>query len=163
MSDKTVVSISEMARMVGLSRQRLHQLIVAGVFPAPLYDIATRRPFYNEEIQQVCLEVRRRHCGVNGKPILFYARRVDHRPRQADGRRVVLSSGRQPKRQNDKATVRQHADLIEGLKGLGMSAVTASQVDGAIKEALPKGVEGMAPAEVLRAVFLHLQRKEYGR
>jgi hypothetical protein len=76
MTDKTAVSISEMARIVGLSRQRFHQLIQAGVFPAPLYDIATRRPFYNEEMQQTCLEVRRRNCGINGKAVLFYSRRA---------------------------------------------------------------------------------------
>src|SRR5438552_1042773 len=104
MTDKTAVSISEMARIVGLSRQRFHQLIVAGVFPTPLYDIATRRPFYNEEMQQVCLEVRRRNCGVNGKPILFYARRVDHRPTAP---KVTKPKG--PRQRDDR-----HADLIEG-------------------------------------------------
>jgi hypothetical protein len=29
------VSVSEMARMVGLSRQRFHQLVQCGVFPQP--------------------------------------------------------------------------------------------------------------------------------
>ena len=55
---KSVVSVAEMARMVGLSRQRFYQLL-GGTFPYPLYDIATRRPFYTEEMQQVCLEVRK--------------------------------------------------------------------------------------------------------
>ena len=156
---KIAVSVAVMARMMGLSRARFYQLQQAGVFPKPESDADTGRPFYTEEQQKVCLEVRRRNCGVNGKAILFYARRVDQRPRQADGRRVVLSSGRQPKRQNDKTTAARHTDLIEGLKGLGLSAVTAGQVDAALKEALPRGAGGMPPAEVLRVVFLHLQRR----
>ena len=44
-------------------------------FPEPSRDDETGRPFYDEEQQVVCLEVRRRNCGVDGKPILFYARR----------------------------------------------------------------------------------------
>src|SRR5471030_1670642 len=71
---KAVVTVSEMARMCGLSRARFYQLQHAGVFPSPLYDVSTRRPFYVEELQKVCLEVRRRNCGINGKPVLFYAR-----------------------------------------------------------------------------------------
>ena len=71
---KAAVTIAEMARMLNLSRQRLHQLI-GTAFPFPVYDLKTRRPFYTEELQRVCLEVRRRNCGVDGKPVLFYARR----------------------------------------------------------------------------------------
>jgi hypothetical protein len=68
---KAVVSISEMARMVGLSRSRFHQLI-GTTFPWPLYAVSTKRPFYDEELQKLCLEVRRRNCGIDGKPVLFY-------------------------------------------------------------------------------------------
>src|ERR1700709_23369 len=71
---KEAVSVAEMARIVGLSRARVFQLIWCGAFPFPVYDVETRRPFYDEESQKVCLEVRRRNCGCNGKPILFYAR-----------------------------------------------------------------------------------------
>ena len=69
--NKTVVSVAEMSRMTGLGRARFYQLMNEGVFPSPLYDVATRRPFFNEEMQAICMEVRRRNCGVNGKPILF--------------------------------------------------------------------------------------------
>ena len=73
---KTVVTVAEMARLVCLSRARFYQLVAAGTFPQPLYDVTTRRPHYVEKQQEVCLEVRRRNCGVDGKPVLFYARRV---------------------------------------------------------------------------------------
>ena len=49
---KAVVSISEMARMVGLSRSRFHQLI-GTTFPWPLYDVKSRRPFYTENFRSL--------------------------------------------------------------------------------------------------------------
>ena len=67
---KTVVTVAEMARMVGLSRARFYQLI-GSCFPWPLYGVSTKRPFYDENLQRMCLDVRRRNCGIDGKPILF--------------------------------------------------------------------------------------------
>ena len=72
---KVAVTVAEMARMVGLSRARFYQLL-GSAFPLPVYDVSTRRPYFVEEMQRVCLEVRRRNCGIDGKPILFYCRRV---------------------------------------------------------------------------------------
>ena len=60
---KAGVSVSDMARTVGLSRQRFHQLVKEGVFPQPLLDEATGRPYYDESGQTQCLEVRHRNCG----------------------------------------------------------------------------------------------------
>lgn len=149
MSDKSIVSCSEMARMVGLSRQRFYQLVKDGVFPTPIYDLGTLRPFYDQELQEACLEVRRRNTGVNGRPVLFYVRRP--------GPASVSTKKRQPK----PAPKNDHADLIDGLKGLGMVNVTIAQVDSAIHELFPGSVNE-DQAEVLRAVFLHLKRKESG-
>ena len=70
---KAAVSVAEMARMMGLSRARFYQLTKAGAFPPPVYHLLTRRPIYPEELQLVCLDVRRRNCGIDGKPILFCA------------------------------------------------------------------------------------------
>ena len=66
-----------MAKLVGSSRQRFHQLMKQGVFPPPVYDIQTRRPHYTEEMQNVCLAVREKNVGINGKVVLFYARRPE--------------------------------------------------------------------------------------
>src|SRR6516165_11831748 len=76
---KAAVSVAEMARMVGLSRSRFYQLI-GTAFPEPERQKGTGRPVYTEELQKVCLEVRRRNCGIDGKPILFYARRIGSAP-----------------------------------------------------------------------------------
>ncbi len=142
---KAVVSKSEMARMIGLSPARFAQL-VGTTFPWPQYDLRTRRPFYPGELQAIVLAVRRQNCGIDGKPILFYARRS-----------VPTVPVRKPKKvaaaKND-----QHADLIDGFKGLGLVAVTTAQVAEAVNELYPQGMPEGASGEVLRAVFLHLRR-----
>lgn len=148
---KAVVTVSEMARMCGLSRSRFYQLVEAGVFPQPVYCLANRRPVYVEELQQVCLEVRRRNCGVNGQPVLFYAR--GHRLTQQ------AKPTRPAKPKPPKAS--GHADLIDGLAGLGLPT-TAAEVEGALKALYPSGVNGSDQGEVLRAVFLHLKRQNAG-
>ncbi len=145
---KSVVSVAEMARMVGLSRQRFYQLL-GSTFPFPLYDVATRRPFYPEDMQQVCLEVRKRNCGIDGKPVLFYS--CGYPPRE-----------RSPKaRPQRPAKKRQHVALIDGLAALGLP-VREEQVTATVKHLFPKGVEGKDQGEVLREVFLHLKRQDRG-
>src|SRR5947208_1424685 len=125
---KAAVSVSEMARMVGLSRQRFAQL-QGTTFPWPLYDVTTRRPFYPEELQRVCLEVRRRNCGIDGRPVLFYARRLEQIDRQpktvkrntsTDGRHAAIIDG-----------------LLNGLRSLGLISVTPHQVGEAVQELFP--------------------------
>jgi hypothetical protein len=48
--------------------------------------------------------------------------------------------------------------LLEGLKGLGLVA-TSAQVESVIKELFPRETDGVEPAEVVRSVFIHLQKK----
>ncbi len=140
---KSIVSVSEMSLMVGLSRQRFHQLR-GTTFPEPDYNSETNRPFYDEEKQAICLSVRQRNCGVDGKPILFYARRND------------VGVPRKAKKPTPKPKLNKHAHIIEGLKALGLSA-TASQVDAAIKSLFPNGTKQVDDAEIVRSVFLYLQ------
>src|SRR6516165_2324493 len=113
MSDETkaVVSVSEMARMVGLSRARFYQLQKAGVFPAPSYQAG--RPVYTEDQQQVCLEVRRRNRGIDGRPVLFYSRRRGIRPARHKKR-----ADPPPARSKDITA------LLDGLNALGLTTAT---------------------------------------
>jgi hypothetical protein len=142
---KAVVSVAEMARMCGLSRARFYQLVNEGVFPPPLYRIDTRRPFFTQEMQESCLEVRRRNCGLNGRPVLFYARRL--------GTPMTKVKTTPPKNSH------KHADLIEGLRTLGLTIVNSVQVDAAIQKHFPNGKSGVDDETVLRTVFLHLKRQ----
>ena len=141
---KVAVTVAEMARMCGLGRSRFYQLI-GTTFPFPVYDVSTRRPFYNQELQRICLEVRRRNCGIDGKPILFYAKPINRKPSAKTTSKVVPVQG--------------HADLIEGLRALGMNT-NAAQVNQAISTLFPNGLNGVDSSSILRSVFIHLKSKE---
>lgn len=145
---KTVVSVAEMARMVGLSRARFYQLVDEGIFPCPVYSVHTRRPHYLEEMQQVCTDVRKRNCGVNGKPILFYS------PRHPLGQqpRPVKKTKAEPKQTN------QYVDLINGLRSLGLE-VTTVVIEPIVKELFPAGIQNLECGEVIRSVFLRMKRQ----
>lgn len=145
MSDelKAAVTVAEMARMLNLSRSRLYQLI-GTAFPKPSRD-DRGRPYYDAEQQAVCLEVRRRNCGVDGRPILFYA------PRH---------SAPTPKRKPKPKQARAYADVLDGVRALGLTMATGAQVDAAIKQLFPGGIDGVDLGEVIRQVFLSIKRQD---
>jgi len=145
---KAIVTVAEMARMVGLSRARFYQLI-GSAFPLPDRDIETGRPFYVEEAQKLCLEVRRRNCGVDGKPILFYARR--------NGSPMISPKRRASKPQEKVKT--KYTAIVDAMKALGLAAVTDQQVGAAVVKLFPTGITEVDEAEVIRSVFVHLQRQ----
>ena len=144
--EKKVVTVAEMARVVGLSRARFYQLL-GTAFPFPLYDVATKRPYYTPELQQVCLEVRQRNQGIDGKPVLFHRRAKDATP-----------ASPKPSKRKAMPDDNRHKDLLAGLKSLGMVSVTAVQVEKALKEL--HGLDNKDQGSVLRAVFLHLKRRD---
>ena len=142
---KSVVSVSQMAKIVGLSRQRFHQLR-GTTFPEPDYNRETNRPFYDQDKQLVCLLVKQQNCGIDGKPILFYARRNDVGVRRKNRKPTVLK------------TKKHECDhIVENLKALGLQSATATEVDAAVKKLFPAGIKTVDDSEVVRAVFLHLQ------
>jgi hypothetical protein len=147
---KSVVSVSDMARLLGFSRSRLYQLIEEGVFPMPVYDVVTCRPFFDEDMQAVCMEVRRRNCGLNGRPVLFYAQR----------RPLAVSTKPIRKTTTKKPDPSRHADLLDGLRALGLASVKAGKVDAAVKQLFPRGTHNRDAGEVIRAVFLHVKRQD---
>jgi len=141
---KVAVTVAEMARMVGLSRARFYQLM-GSAFPSPVYDVATRRPLFVEEMQKVCLEVRRRNCGIDGKPILFYCRRAP-----------ISTTKRPTKIAGSKPNV--PSDLLDGLRSLGLTTASA-QVEAALSKLYPHGTVGIDHAQLVRSVFIFLKRR----
>lgn len=139
-----IVSVKEMARILNMSRSRLYQLIKEGILLGPIYDVQTKRPFYSSDMIVRNLEAKRRNCGINGKPMLFYS------PRREQPQRAPRARRRQ--------TRSHHADLIEGIKAIGM-VTTASAVDAALRSLYPadRGAS-VDEGERLRAVFRHLRR-----
>jgi hypothetical protein len=150
---KAAVTVAEMARMCGLSRARFYELVEAGVFPPPVHCVSTRRPMYVEEQQQVCLEVRRRNCGVNGRPVLFYAARGP----ATVGARKTIKVAPKPAPKDERI-----AALLAGLNGLGLTTATGVVVEQITQEIFPAGTAGIDPGEVLRQVFLELRRRDKG-
>lgn len=150
---KVAVTVAEMARMVGLSRQRFYQL-VGKTFPHPIYDTTTRRPFYTQELQEQCLEVRRRNCGIDGRPVLFYARayRPELPPKAS---RLVTPVRKEPAKD-------EHQDILVAIRALGLVTATAEQVGSAIRDAFPSGVGDTSQGQVIRQVFVRLQRQNCG-
>jgi hypothetical protein len=149
MSDqlKVGVTVNEMARMTGLSRSRFYQLI-GTTFPEPSRD-GSGRPFYSEEQQRVCLEVRSRNCGVDGRMILFCIRR---RTTKA----VVIRQHAKPK----QAPVSEHAEITASVQALGLTTATAAQVGDVIRQTYPNGVAGIDPGVVIRTVFLGIKQQQ---
>jgi len=149
---KAAVSVTEMARMVGLSRARFYQLVKKSTFPPADHDLATGRVCYLEEKQRQILEARRRNCGVDGKPILFYCRRNDAGQKRTAARPTIGKV---------KEVVKKYTDLIDGLASLNVTA-TVAHVEPLLKELFPNGTDGVDPGEVIRAVFLRIQRQNPG-
>ena len=142
-----IVSVKQMAAMLNMSRSRLYQLIHESVLLPPVYDIATKRPFFTAELIERNLEAKRRNCGINGKAMLFYS------PRHG--------AGRPPKPTQKRGSRSKHSDLIDGLKALGMKA-SNTDVDAALQELFPndQGVS-VDDGERLRAVYRLLRCRNH--
>ena len=144
---KSVVSVTEMARMVGLSRARFYQLVRRGTFPAADHDAVSNRPCYCEEKQRQILEARRRNCGVDGKPLLFYSRRRDLGQMKAPARPMKL-----------KTKSNQYAEVIDILEQVKITMTTA-QVEAVVKELFPEGTDGIDPGTIVEAIIERRRRQ----
>lgn len=156
---KSMASITDVARMVGLSRARFYQLMQQGIFPCPKKDETTKRPYFDHEQQQKCLLIRKTNCGENGKAILFYSKKLDQLPvpklpskrkRRADG------NGEASKCAGDPVI----DSLRAGLSQLGLAEVTTESVRRALRETHPDGWASKAEPELLMTVFRWLKRRD---
>lgn len=147
-SVKSAVTVSEMAEMCSLSRSRFYSLMDQGVFPKPVLHPSSKRPMYDQDLQNKCLEVRRTGIGMNGVPVLF-----NRKPKKGGSRKVQTKVI-----QDTKA---DHGDLLDALKGLGL-ATTAQAVAEAVVVLYPSGLAGQDQGDVVRRVFLHLQGTKGG-
>ena len=148
---KAFLSCAEVARRLGLSRQRFWQLRKDGVFPQPQQDEGTGRPYYTEEQLELCLDLRKRNVGMNGQVVLFYL------PRPTAS--VPIPT---PKKKA-KSKSSKHASTIRALAAFGLTGATDVQIDEAIAAVFPNGVGGVERGELVRAIFLHLQSRDSSR
>ena len=85
------------------------------------------------------VQARESGIAVTGDYVLFYERQPTH------------------ERPTVKKPRSNHSTLIQGLKALGLAAVTTEQVESALTARFPKGTNGQDETEVLRAIFRHLK------
>lgn len=147
---KTVVTVSQMSSMLGLSRARFYELVERGVFLAPVYCITTHRPLYLREMQIRNLEVRREQIGINGQYVLFYEPRNNARS---------TSRSRNPRRSNALYGSLIN-DLIPQLQSLGLGNVKAQDVSHILSTCYPNGVGEVGEDDVLRTVYRHLRSQD---
>ena len=144
LSIKSVVTVSEMADLCQLSRSRFYDLIEAGVFPKPVHHPSSKRPMYDRRLQEKCLEIKETGIGANGLPVLF-------------NRKPKMSSP--PQRKPTVVPQPDHADLLEALKGLGLTTA-AQAVNEAVAALYPNGLAGIDQGDLVRKLFLHLQGRK---
>ena len=144
-SRKAFVSVIEMAEMIGLSKSRFHALVRTGVFPRPVQQQSCKRPVFDLDSQQKCLEIRQTGIGNNGQPVLFNRMRATRKPKtQRQSQQPIL----EPRQ--------DHIELVEALRSLGM-VTTNDAVAKAVTEIYPNGAEQIDQGEKIRRVFLLLR------
>ena len=139
---KQVVSMTDMAQMLQLSRARFYQLLEQGFFPKPLYDERSKRPYYSLELQQKCLECRQSGVGVDGSFMLFYS------PRKKDTKSKFKTT---------QKTVSLHQEFAEILESMGLDCST-KDVSSSLSELYPDGTEGVEQGLVVRELYRHLKQ-----
>ncbi len=141
---KPNVSVCELCQMLQLSRARYYQLIKTGFLPKPLQDARSKRPYYDENLQQVCIDARQSGISADGSMmILFYS------PRQKEN----MSKKRKEK---IDAQVQEYADT---LRGMGLD-VNPKQVQVAIVELFENGTGGQDQGLVIRELFRYFKQKK---
>ena len=153
---KEIVTVTEMARMCRLSRARFYQLIGEGIFPEPSRNEESGRPFFDREQQEQCLTVRQTNKGANGKGVMFYGCPPQRAPKLPSKRKQLpISKSSEPQAREDPVVT----ELRHGLAQLGVSNVTDVEVRQALAKAYPDGHHDVESAELLRAVFGVIQRR----
>jgi len=136
---KQIVSMTEIAKMVQLSRARFYQLLEQGFFPKPLYDERSKRPYYDLALQKKILEARQSGIGVDNSFMLFYSPRKNG------------TTSSQKKKQVDPMV----KELAETLQEMGLDT-TVKQVEQGLSEIYHGGVD-QEQGVVIRELFRYLK------
>ncbi len=145
------VNVSTMAKMLGLSRSRLYQLIEQGILLKPICSEQSKRPVYSREIILRNLEVKKNNVGINGQIVMFYSQR---------SQRKLKSAAILPKKSTKQRPIQnEYKAIIEDLELLELSNIKASDVASAIGICFPDGTADVSEDETLTAVFRHLKRQ----
>lgn len=142
LSVKAAISVAEMAKILGFSRNHFWSLCKRGIFPMPLRTTGPSRPrpYFTSELQEACRQIRATNISHAGSFVLFYE------PRRA---------GAAPKRSKPQPDERI-AGLVQSMGQLGLS-VTEEQVAAAVATVYPSGLPTI-DGSLIRTLFQHLKR-----
>jgi hypothetical protein len=141
-SPKAVCSVSYLAQSLGMSRSRFYQLVDTGVFPPALYDLRSKRPFYDLSLQERCREIRNTGIGFNENYVLFYSSR----------KQKSTAAPKPSSSQNEHIQ-----EIQEALSELGLES-TIKDISHALKTLYPDGTESRNTGEMIREVYRTLKR-----
>jgi len=148
-----VISVTQMAELLQLSRSRLYQCLDGGIFLKPIYTTDTHRAYYTAEMAEKNLEVRRSNVGINKKICLFYRQRQE--PMTRTTRKPPA-----PTPASEKPAVGSLTPILDGLRDLGLTAVNQQQVKQIISECYPDGIDEHPDfGEVIRTAYLSIKRR----
>ena len=137
-----IVSMTDMAKMLQMSRARFYQLLGMGFFPQPVYDIRSKRPCYDRDMQEKCIECRQSGIGIDGSFMLFYSPRK--KERVSDLKKTKIDP--------------QVKEMTETLQTMGLG-VSIKQVQQGLSELYPDGITEQDQGLVIRELFRYLKSK----
>ena len=111
------VSMTQMAKLLNLSRSRLYQLISEEILLPPIYSLNNKRPLYTSKMVRRNLEVKKNNVGINGQIIIFYS---------AKSKLVQTVKKTKKKSQSENS---KYEDLIDELEALGITDIKSSQIE----------------------------------
>ena len=142
---KAAYSVSEMCRLLKMSRTQFYEHMKKGTFHNPSR-LSNNRPYFTALQVADNLKAKETGVGINGEYVLFYIRTTP----LADAN--YNSVGKRP-------TQKSHRDLINSLKSLGLNP-TIEQLEKAINNCFPMGTDDFDETDVLRKIFRHLKFSE---
>lgn len=145
---KPIMSVGEMAQSLGHSRARFWQLQKQNIYPLAIYDVRTKRPFFDARLQRICYEVRETGIGCNGQFILFYS------PRRTFTTKTQRSCVEKTRKKEIPA---EHQELVDTLTQMGME-VSGEQVSEVVQKIYPDGLDNRDMGVVVREVFCHFRK-----
>lgn len=137
---KAAISVSSLCRILQMSRSQYYFHAKRGTFHVPLYLASNNRPYFTASMVEDNLKARETGVGVNGEYVIFYERRE-------------VGAKNEPAK-----PMIDYASLVDGLKTLGLNAVTTNQVEAAVTANFPSGTDEQDESNILRTVFRFLKR-----
>jgi len=142
------ITVSQMAEMCEVSRSRWYELVDAGVFPAPVVLLSIKRPVYDRNLIQKCLEIKETGISLGGWPVVWNRKRTKTSPTKQKATPPAKGRTADPLIE----------PIFDAVKALGLTT-TMQAVTDAVAANYPTGIADQGQGDVIRKTFLYLQGK----